>query len=156
MLTEKQQKVFDEILHSIEKKRNYFLSSEDRCIGKTFTLNELAFNLQALGYRVFILTPYQDQEYFADGFISNYPPSYRGKLDKNTVIIADEARYEMMVDELLDYCDYRHIPIVGYVNFRRKQKYNPIEFKKEYECIWYKDEQPIPELDLNKFNKIFE
>jgi AAA+ ATPase superfamily predicted ATPase len=87
LLTKKQQEVFDEILHSIEKKQNYFLSSEDRRIGKTFTLNELAFNLQALGYRVFILTPYQDQEYFADGFISIYSPSYRGRLDENTVII---------------------------------------------------------------------
>jgi hypothetical protein len=62
-----------------------------------------------------------------------------------------------MVDELLGYCVYRHIPIVGYVDFRRKIKLinSEIEFKKEYECTWYKNEL-LPELDLNKFNKIFE
>lgn len=43
MLTEQQQKVFDKMLEYIEKKENYFLSSEDRNIGKTFILNELAF-----------------------------------------------------------------------------------------------------------------
>jgi hypothetical protein len=137
LLTEQQQKVLDEMLSYIERKENYFLSSEDRAIGKTFTLNELAFTLQALGYKVFVLTPYKECEYFADRFISLDLQSYRGRFANNAVIIADEARFEMM-EEFLDYCKYRSIPVVGYVNFRRSKILKPIQFKREYECTWIK------------------
>lgn len=137
MLTEQQQKVFDKMLECIEKKENYFLSSEDRNIGKTFMLNELAFTLQTLGYKVFVLTPCRACEYYGEKFISLDSQSYRGVLANNAVIIADEARFEMM-EGLLDYCKYRSIPVVGYVNFRRSKIPEPIQFKREYECTWIK------------------
>ncbi len=139
MLTEQQQKVLDEMLEYIKKKENYLLSSEDRRIGKTITLNELAFTLQALGYKVFILTPYQNQEYFANSFISLGSWGFSGKFTDNSVVIADEAKYEMMY-EFLDYCKYRNIPVIGYINFNRGKRVliKPIDdFKIEYECNWF-------------------
>jgi len=125
------------MLECIEKKENYFLSSEDRNIGKTFMLNELAFTLQTLGYKVFVLTPCRACEYYGEKFISLDSQNYRGRLANDAVIIADEARFEMM-EELLDYCKYKSIPVVGYVNFRRSKIPEPIQFKREYECIWIK------------------
>ena len=137
MLKKKQQKDFNKFLHKIEQKENCFFTSEDRNIGKTFTVNELAFTLQSLGYIVFILTPYKNMEYFAERFISLNKEDYK-KLRENVVVIADEARFEMMKD-FLDYCKYKKIPIVGYVNFTsNKPKYqidNLEEFKKEYEYL---------------------
>jgi len=125
VLTEKQQIVFDKFLYSIKQKENYLLLSEDRNIGKTFVLNELAFTLQALGYIVFILTPYKNQEYFANKFVSFDDVDYycRG-LRKDLVIIADEAKFEMM-DEFLNYCKYNKIPVIGYVNVRRNKIIEP-------------------------------
>ena len=125
------------MLECIEKKENYFLSSEDRNIGKTFMLNELAFTLQTLGYKVFVLTPCRVCEYYGEKFISLDSQCYRGWLANDAVIIADEARFEKM-EELLDYCKYKSIPVVGYVNFRRSKIPEPIQFKREYEYIWIK------------------
>jgi len=133
ILTEKQQKVLKKMLISIENKKNYFLSSADRNIGKTFTLNKLAFTLQALGYVVYILTPYKEQEYFTHKFISLEPINFKEKLNENVVIIADEARFEMM-EELLDCCKYKRIPVVGYVNFMRFKPIKIEPYKTEYQC----------------------
>ncbi len=115
MLTEKQQKVFKKLLHSVERKENYFLSSEDRGIGKTFTLNELAFTLQALGYKVYVLTPYPKQVYYANGIISLDLIDLSG-VDDNTVIIVDGVKFKKM-KQLLEYCKLKRFPVVGYVEF---------------------------------------
>ncbi len=137
MLTEKQQETFDLFLYIIEQSKIYFLSSEPRRIGKTYILNELGFTLQALGYEVYILTPYPHQEYFANGFISTEPRDFRGMFKDNTIIIVDEERFEL-IGELLDYCRSRNIPVVGYVNFDEIKPVEPIEFKTEYKYEWIK------------------
>lgn len=139
-LTEQQQKVFDVMLNMIESKQNYLLSSEDRNIGKTITLNELAFTLQSLGYDVCLLSPYP-HEFYANRFISFNEIDYASKIYDDTIIVADEAKVEMM-DELFDYCKNRNIPIVGYVNFysRIPVMYdNKEKFKREYEFTWNMD-----------------
>jgi hypothetical protein len=135
MLTEKQQEVLDNFLEAIEQGKNLLLSSENRRIGKTYILNELGFTLQALGYNVFVLTPYKEQEYYANKFISDGIDRFKGFNREKLVILADEARY-LMMDDIMEYCEYRKVPIVGYVNFYIPRKIEPKEFKREYECIW--------------------
>lgn len=126
-------------LYSVESKQNLFLSSEPRNIGKTVILNELAFNLQALGYIVLVLTPYRQQEYFGEHFISLDYNDYCNKINgrKNVVIIADEAR-KVIMEDFLVFCEHRDIPVIGYVNFRVYKPVEPIEFEREYESIWIK------------------
>jgi len=139
MLTNCQETILEEFLTAVENKQNLFKDSEPRQIGKTYLLNKLGFFLQVLGYSPYILTPYLDYaDYFVDGFISlNNIQGFRGlRLNKNTVVIGDEARLYMM-DDLIDYCEYRQIPIVGYFNFNRpRSTYNVNKFKQEYQCVW--------------------
>ena len=141
MLNGRQQVVFDIFLEMIKKKRNCFLSSEDRRIGKTYTLNELAFNLQAIGYIIYILTPYKNQEYFAHNFISDSIKELY-KIDRyNLVIIVDESKY-CKLDEIIKFCKDHQIPMVGYVDFEfgKMKIKEKIEFKREYKCNWIKGE----------------
>lgn len=139
-LTEKQQTIFDVMLHMVELKQNYLLSSEDRGIGKTITLNELAFTLQALGYEVYLLSPFP-HEFYTDGLFSGYSESYKGRLKNNSVVIVDELRYENMSD-FLDYCEYRNVPVIGFVNFNcsklndYQMYFNTDKFKLEYKYNW--------------------
>lgn len=120
MLTEIQQKICDEFLYSVEKKENNIISSDQRRIGKTTILNELAFDLQALGYRVFVYTSYKDQDYYADGFIYEGLHNFRGLKRDYMVVIVDELNITSMREsnnykELLEYCEYGKIPVVGYI-----------------------------------------
>lgn len=135
MFTEKQQNVFDVFLHMIKDRQYYLLSSHERATGKTFCLQELSLTLMALGYKVFILTPSRWVEYFADGYVSEVPKDFRGKLTDNSVIIVDETRFNTM-DDILDYCEYRRIPVIGYVNFGIYIPDNKMIFEKEYKCEW--------------------
>jgi hypothetical protein len=115
-LTEQQQKVFDVMLHMARVRQSYLLSSEDRGIGKSITLNELAFTLQTIGYDVYLLNPHPVKDYYVNNIIALDSKSYEGLFRENSVVIADESRYEMM-DDILEYCKYKKVPIVGYVNF---------------------------------------
>lgn len=118
MLTEKQQKVFDDFLDAVKNKQILVLSSHQRNIGKTYTLNELAFSLQALGYIVFILTPFKSQDYFAHRFLYDYIRDLCGLDMSKIVIIADEVMYwDNKNIEIFKHCQYYQIPIVGYVNY---------------------------------------
>ncbi len=111
-----QQKIFDVMLNMVKAKQNYLLSSADRGIGKTTILNELAFTLQAIGYKVYLLNPHPVKDYYVNNILTYDIQSFRGLFKSNVVLIADEARYEMM-DDLLEYCKDKRIPIVGFVNF---------------------------------------
>ena len=133
MLTERQQNIFNDLLTAVEQKRFVGLSSHQRGIGKTTILNELAFTLQALGYVVYLLTPYKNQEYFAHKFISNNTNDLRG-VRGNIVVIADEARYCMM-DDLFTYCRLYGIPVVGFINYDTPKEVKS-NFKQEYESKW--------------------
>lgn len=120
-LTEKQQKACDRLLHSVEKKENNVIFSDQRQIGKTTILNELGFDLQALGYKVFIYTPNKNQDYYANGFIcEGLNNNFRGIKRDCIVVIVDELNRGSMREqnnfkELLEYCEYERIPVVGYV-----------------------------------------
>ena len=58
MLTSEQNKVYKDFQAVIIDKEIGLLSSEQRAWGKTYILNELGFLLQALEYRVFLLSEY--------------------------------------------------------------------------------------------------
>jgi hypothetical protein len=78
------------------------------------------FDLQALGYKVFIYTPYKDQDYYANGFVYEGLNNFRGLKKDCTVVIVDEInkcsiREQNNLKELLEYCEYGRIPVVGYV-----------------------------------------
>jgi hypothetical protein len=135
-LTEYQQNIFDVMLNMSELKQNYLLSSEDRGIGKSTILNKLSFTLQALGYCVCLLTPFP-REYFATNIISLYPNDYRG-INKNSVVIVDETRYGIMMDDFLDYCKLKNIPVIGFVNFEKNKVIidNKEIFEKEFDFKW--------------------
>lgn len=136
MLTEKQNLILEEMLYAVQNNKTLLLSSEQRRIGKTFTLNQLGLHLQSLGYKVYILTPHKNMEYYADRFISLSTKDYIGLLDDKVVIIADESRYIMMSD-ILDYCDIKNVPVVGYINYMKNRDVDNIpSFKREYECKW--------------------
>lgn len=75
---------------------------------------ELGLTLQALGYLVYVLTPYKDKFYYAHGFIEE--DRQLGLLDDRAVIIVDEARYIHM-NKIIEYCEDMKIPIIGYVKF---------------------------------------
>lgn len=119
-LTEQQQKIFNEFLDSVEKKENNIISSDQKQIGKTTILNELGFDLQALGYKVFVYTPYKNQDYYANGFIYEGLHNFRGLKRDYIVVIVDELNRESIREqnnfkELLEFCEYGKIPIVGYI-----------------------------------------
>lgn len=137
MLTKQQQGIFDRFEKTILKREMLLLPSDNRGIGKTTILNELAFTYQALGYRTFVLTPCQ-QEYFAEKYIPNNPMFYRGYFGCDAIVIIDEAKFND-IQEFLQYCKYRKTPVVGFVDYFTPEKYQIDylkEFKKEYECQW--------------------
>lgn len=114
MLTEEQKKVYKNFLGAIIDKDIKLLSSEQRAWGKSYILNELGFMLQALGYRVFLLTDcYQD--HFATNVFTNLN-SFRGVSINKLVVIVDEYIYSNM-NEILKYCTYFNIPVVGFVDY---------------------------------------
>lgn len=137
MLTQKQQEVFDKMLEIVESKGQYLLSSKNRGIGKTYTLNELAFTLQALGYRVYWLTPSYAIEHYGEKYLSLTYNDYRGSSRENLVVIVDEPYYYMMNDFITYFSDH-NVPVVGYVNYKDPNKISSVEFKQEYECKWIK------------------
>lgn len=134
-LTQGQQKLFDTLFSAFEKREMCLLSSEDRNIGKTTILRELGLELQSLGYRVHILTPYRHHEYIGNKFIS-LSDDVLGICPKTSVILADEARYCMMGD-LVKYCNDRKIPLLGFVNYEVPKIKDEVKFEKEYECNWF-------------------
>jgi hypothetical protein len=116
-----QQILYDSLFnHAVNLKDNFLLSSHERDIGKTTILRELGLDLQSQEYRVFILTPYKDTaEYYAEEYISTDISDLKGShklFDNNIVILVDETKYIMM-PELIEYCEYNKIPIVGFVNY---------------------------------------
>ena len=115
-LTEYQQDLFDTFMYHVELGGICLKSIEGRAIGKTHALNELGFNLQALGYEVFVSTITEHIEYFAEMFVSVDSQSWRGMLDDKCVVLVDEIKVSKM-DELIRYCEMRKIPVVGFVNF---------------------------------------
>lgn len=137
-LTPKQQEYFDKLLLSCTNHEIDLYSSEERAWGKTVTLNELGFTLQALGYTVYILTPYRNQEYCGEKFISLDSCDYRDFSNiprDNIVVLADEVRLLMMKD-FIDFCRSYNIALVGFVNYKIPIIYKEIDFKKEYKCEW--------------------
>jgi hypothetical protein len=47
--------------------------------------------------------------------------TWEGKLDKNSVVVLDELKYEKLYD-VLDYCESENIPVIGYVqNYYKKR-----------------------------------
>jgi AAA+ ATPase superfamily predicted ATPase len=138
MLNEFQEKKYIEFIEAIKNKENLMLSSEDRNVGKTYLLNEIAFELQAIGHEVYILTLSPQKEYFANGYVSFNEEDYIGKLNSNSVVVADETRQYMMLD-LLRYCFAKQIPVIGFVNYTEPYKVNKntvASFKTEYDCQW--------------------
>lgn len=121
MLTPKQQETYDYFMDTINKKHQSFLPSDERGVGKTYILNELGFELQALGYQVYIMTPHHD-EHVACKYINNI--NELNGVDKNKVVIfVDEVRfYNDKNQEFFDYCWQRGMPVVGFVDYSKSVK----------------------------------
>lgn len=137
-LTLKQQEFFDKLFLSCQNHKIDLYSSEKRAWGKTTIINELGFTLQALGYTVYILTPYRNQEYCGEKFVSLDScdfRDFRGIPRDNIVILADEVRISK-ITELIKFCDYHNIAVVGFVDYEIPIIYKEIGFKKEYKCEW--------------------
>lgn len=116
MFTKKQEEVYNDFAKTINNKETKFLSSKDRAWGKSYVLNELGFELQALGYRVFLLTEFPNsQEHFATDFIDSLN-RFKGLSRDKTVVIVDEYRYRKTL-EILEYCTFYKIPMVGFVDY---------------------------------------
>jgi len=138
ILTEWQQERFDEFEEAIHRKKSLFRNGKYRKLGKTYTLNELGFTLQALGYDVYVYTPYKEMEYFAKGFIwTDY--NLRGLDKSKTVILFDEVKMnDDMTMEILNICSGHEFPVVGFVKYE-DEEFNFKTEKTEYECKWIKD-----------------
>lgn len=117
MLTEKQKEIYKSFIGAIIDKNIQLLSSKDRAWGKTYILNELGFRLQAIEYRVFLLTEHMNhQEHFATDILTDVN-DFKGTPKRKLVLIVDEYKYCKMID-IREYCDYFKIPIVGFVDYR--------------------------------------
>lgn len=96
-------------------------SAEKRNIGKTTIINNLGLEYQALGYEVFIVTPYiQSTDYLATERLTI--DNSRGKrLPKKSIILVDEVRLKDL-KKLLSLLDDRHkkdgVKILGFVHFK--------------------------------------
>lgn len=113
-LRKEQQQVHDSFLNAAIEGFS-LLRSATATEGKSKAMIiELGLTLQALGYLVYVLTPYKDKFYYAHGFIEE--DRHLGLLDDRAIIIADEARYVHM-NKIIEYCEDMKIPIVGYVKF---------------------------------------
>jgi len=138
ILTDWQQERFDEFEEAIHRKKNLFRNGRIRQLGKTYTLNELGLTLQALGYEVYVYTPFTQLEYFAERFIHN-DYDLRGINILKTVILFDEVKIDDdEVKEILKYSRCCQIPVVGFVRYKDEDE-EPIQFKTEYECNWVED-----------------
>ena len=117
MLTEYQQFIFDEFEKTIQNKKILLKSSEQRAWGKSYTLDELGYVFQALGYEVYLLTmfPYS-QEHIASDSFPNDPWDFRGRSRNKMVVLVDEYKYSKML-EILEFCEEHRIPIVGFVDY---------------------------------------
>lgn len=118
MLTEKQKAIYLNFIEAINNKEPQLYSSHRRAWGKSYILNELGFELQALEYRVFLLTEYANsQEHFAtDVFKDNY--SMAGIDRTKAVVLVDEYRVSK-IREIFKFCLEREIPIVGFIDYER-------------------------------------
>ena len=118
MLTKKQGEIYKSFVQTIVDKDMKLLSSEQRQWGKSYILNELGLELQALGYRVFLLTEFVNhQEHFATDFIDmNSLNKFRGLDREIIVVLVDEYRYRKMA-EILDFCSYHKIAVVGFIDY---------------------------------------
>ena len=115
---ELQEWLIEVMIKSIKNRKNLFYSSEDRGVGKSYTINQLGYILQSLGYIVYILSPFEScLGYFANGRISLHSNNFRGINPIHSVILVDEEERRNM-GELIDYCK-DIVPIVGFVNFRK-------------------------------------
>ena len=118
MLTKKQGDIYKSFVQTITNKDMKLLSSEQRAWGKSYILNELGLELQALGYRVFLLTEFVNhQEHFATDFIDmNSLNKFKGLDGEIIVVLVDEYRYLKMT-EILEFCVYSKIPVVGFADY---------------------------------------
>lgn len=133
ILTDWQQERFDEFEKAIHRKEMLFRNGRIRQFGKTYILNELGFTLQALGYEVYVNTPFTQLEYFAERFIHN-DYDLRGINILKTVILFDESKIDNdKTQGILKYCKSCQIPVVGFVRYKDEELK---EFKTEYECKW--------------------
>lgn len=137
ILTYWQQERFNEFEEAINRKQMLFRNGKYRGVGKTYLLNELALTLQALGYDVYICTPFTQLEYFAEKFI-HWSSDLWGISVENKVILFDEVKIEGdNTIHILELCELHSIPAVGFVRY--KEDNEPKQFKMEYECKWVKD-----------------
>lgn len=140
-LSKKQEYYHEMFVSAVVNRDNVFISSDKRNWGKTIILNELGYTLQALGYKVYILTISNLMEYCADEFIIFYPEKFEGKLNDKSVVLVDEVYYyNPNFQNFTDYSLSRNTPIVGFVNYKElkieKDKDSVENFKREYECNW--------------------
>lgn len=135
-LNEYQKKKYSIFWDTINQRSNFFFNAKDRRVGKTYLLNEIGLELQALGYIVYVLTPFKKQEYFAEKFILNELRDIAG-IDRNKlVILADEVMIWDGLNDLLEYCKFCRIPVVGFVRYPDVKPVNYSIFEREYECKW--------------------
>ena len=116
MLTKEQQIYYDEFEDTIKEKKNLLYSSHQRAWGKSYILNELGLTLQALGYEVYFFSDYDTYEFYATKYLSR-SDNIRGINNYKTVLIVDECRHSRLID-VLNYCESREIPVVGFIDFR--------------------------------------
>lgn len=115
MLTEWQKKVKQEFMTAIETGQRFLRLNTDRAIGKSFVLNEIGFELQALGYKVHIVSM-SNQKYYATDYLSCCVSQFRDSftdIKKCAVLIDDMSESE--VQTLREYCRERKIPVVGFL-----------------------------------------
>jgi hypothetical protein len=117
MLTKKQKEIYKSFIATIIDKDIRLLTSEQRSWGKSYILNELGLTLQALGYKVYLLTMHHNsQEHFADDLFPDDTWDYRGKLRDKMVILVDEYKISK-IQLILEFCTEYKIPIVGFVDY---------------------------------------
>ena len=119
MLTIVQEAYYNSFERAIQENKCLLFSSEQRAWGKTYILNELGFNLQALEYKVFLLSEHMNhQEHFATDYIDlNRLVKSRGIRLGKLVVIVDEYRFSKM-GEIFEYRIDLNIPMVGFVDYR--------------------------------------
>ncbi len=117
-LSKRQEGWHDSFVNVALEKRSLLLSSSGRKTGKTITMDECCFTLQALGFEVLVLTINKRFPYCAHDLIEIDNSEIHNKLDgrQKVAIVVDEFPYRKMFN-LLSYCDGRNIPVIGYVDF---------------------------------------
>lgn len=106
--------MYNKFFNAVMERKTLLFCDNTRQTGKTTLINKLGFELQALGYIVCMHTPFKQQEFVVNRFVDE-ERDLRGLDRKRIVVLVDDViESNLHFKDLVLYCEYSSIPIVGF------------------------------------------